>query len=82
MKHATPTTIKKLAAVLADIRALPLKEKSPGCFYSKGKGFLHFHEHGDLIFADVTEPEVDKRYKFNTDAERKRLVAKVKKLLS
>jgi hypothetical protein len=31
-----------------------LKEKSRGCFYLRGRGFLHFHEHGaNELYADI-----------------------------
>ena len=31
-----------------------LKEKSRGCFYLRGRSFLHFHEHGDNeVYADI-----------------------------
>ncbi|MEO1252931.1 MAG: hypothetical protein AAFW81_11380 [Pseudomonadota bacterium] len=54
MKHATPETIASMAPFIDKIRALSdLVEKRPGVFYRKSRAFLHFHEHGDELYADV-----------------------------
>jgi len=54
MKHATPETIQSISSFLSKIGELPgLKERKPGIYYRKSKAFLHFHEEGGLIFADV-----------------------------
>lgn len=55
MKHAGPKALDRLEPLLAQLRRhTALKEKSRGCFYLGGKGFLHFHEHGaDEIYADI-----------------------------
>lgn len=54
MKHATAATIQQLTPLLEQIRAIPgLKEKKPGIFYRQSRAFLHFHEEGDQIYADV-----------------------------
>lgn len=54
MKHATPQTLKSLSGLLNKIRLLPeLKEKKLGVFYRKSRAFLHFHEDGDEIYADI-----------------------------
>jgi hypothetical protein len=53
MKHASEKALSTVADQLAQIRALSLKERSPGVFYFKSKPFLHFHEDPSGIFADV-----------------------------
>jgi len=55
MKHAGPRALDRLAPLLERLRRHgELKEKSRGCFYLGGKGFLHFHEHGeDELYADI-----------------------------
>jgi hypothetical protein len=55
MKHAGPDALDGIEPLLAQLRAIPgLKEKSRGCFYLGGKGYLHFHEHGlDELHADI-----------------------------
>lgn len=54
MKHAGAATIQRLSHLLDRIREFAaLREKKPGIFYWKSRAFLHFHEHGDAVFADV-----------------------------
>jgi hypothetical protein len=55
MKHAGPKALDRLEPLLDRLRAREgLKEKSRGCFYLGGRGFLHFHEHGDdELYADI-----------------------------
>ena len=54
MRHARPEALDRLEAALASLRALPqLNERSRGVFYRKSKAFLHFHEDGDDLYADV-----------------------------
>jgi len=55
MKHAGPKALDRLEPLLEKLRRRgELKEKSRGCFYLGGKGFLHFHEHGeDELYADI-----------------------------
>jgi len=55
MKHAGPAALDRLEPLLKQLRARDgLKEKSRGCFYLGGRGFLHFHEHGnDELYADI-----------------------------
>jgi hypothetical protein len=55
MKHAGPDALSEIEPLLAQLREIPgLKEKSRGCFYLGGRGYLHFHEHGvDELYADI-----------------------------
>lgn len=55
MKHASPKALDRLEPLLRQLRAQEgFKEKSRGCFYLGGRGFLHFHEHGeDELYADI-----------------------------
>jgi hypothetical protein len=54
MKHAGPAALDQLETLLETLRREPrLKEKSRGTFYRGGRAFLHFHEHGDELFADI-----------------------------
>ncbi|MBW7876823.1 MAG: hypothetical protein H3C47_12640 [Candidatus Cloacimonetes bacterium] len=54
MKHASAITIQNLDSLISEIRLFPgLKEKKPGTFYFKSQAFLHFHEHGEQLFADI-----------------------------
>ena len=56
MRHARPDDLALVAPLLEKLRAIDgLKERTPGSFYFKSKGFLHFHEHEGEILADVKE---------------------------
>lgn len=80
MKHASAAALDRLEPLLRDIRKLrDLKEKSRGCFYRSGRGFLHFHEHGeDELYADVRMRSDDfERLDVSTAARRKALLRQV-----
>ena len=54
MRHATDRSLKSLAPLFVKLRAIgALTEKKPGVYYLKSKAFLHFHEDGKSIYADV-----------------------------
>jgi len=54
MKHAGAQTLSLLEPLIAQLRKHSvLREKTPGCFYLKSRGFLHFHEDPAGLFADV-----------------------------
>ena len=54
LPHASPSALDRLESMLGALRALKgLKETSRGRFYRHGRTFLHFHERGADLFADV-----------------------------
>src|SRR5690242_11587099 len=75
MKHAGPKALDRIEPLLRQLRKHEsLKEKSRGCFYRSGRGFLHFHEHGDNeMWADITLSGTDLRIPATTAADRKAL---------
>ena len=81
MKHAGPATIERLTPLLAEIRKLGgLTEKKPGVFYRKSRAFLHFHEHGDEIYADVRlEGDEFERLPCSTRSDQAALVAAIRR---
>lgn len=83
MKHATPDTIERLSPLLDDIRALGgLREKKPGVFYWKSRAFLHFHEDGDDLYADIRLDGADfERLPCSTPGEQIALVRGIRKWL-
>ena len=85
MKHAGASALDRLEPLLKDLRKRAgLKEKSRGCFYRDGRGFLHFHEHGeDELYADIriAGDEFD-RLAVSTVAERKSLLRMIDLALS
>jgi hypothetical protein len=83
MRHARAEDLERIAPLLAQLRSLDgLTEKSPGSFYRRSRGFLHFHANGDEMYADVklTGDEFE-RMRVTTKAEQRGLVAAVKRVL-
>ena len=76
MKHAGKDALDKIEPLLKQLRGhAELKEKSRGCFYLRGRGFLHFHEHGvNELYADIGVGADFERVAVTTAAERKALL--------
>ena len=54
MKHAGEKALDELSRLVEQIQRLPgLTERSPGSFYVRRIGFLHFHEDPAGMFADL-----------------------------
>lgn len=83
MKHATAETLATLTPLLTEVRRLgQLIERTPGAFYLKSKGFLHFHEDPSGIFADVKlDLTTFTRVRVTSKAEQAAFLAKVKRCL-
>jgi len=83
MKHATSGALDELDDLLADLRGVDgLTEKTRGAFYRGSRAFLHFHEDPSGLYADVRiEGAEFERMRVSTKAERKRLLARVRKAL-
>jgi hypothetical protein len=82
MKHATPATIDALTGLLAPIRSrAELRERTPGSFYRKSAGFLHFHEDPAGLFADIKGPNGWERIAVDAPSGWEALVARVDALL-
>ena len=78
MKHAGAAALDQLEGLLAQIRAhAELKEKSRGCFYHKSRGFLHFHEDPEGLFADLKTGADFERFRVSTRAEQSALLKKL-----
>jgi len=78
MKHAGPEALDRLETLLRDLRTRAgLKEKSRGTFYRGGRAFLHFHEHGEDVYADVRLRDDFERFPATTAVDRKGLLARV-----
>ena len=83
MKHAGPAALDQLEPLFAQIRKhAELREKSRGCFYRKSRGFLHFHEDPEGLFADLKVGAEFERFRVSTRTERaeflKRLAAELR----
>jgi len=54
MRHITADRLAGIDALLVQLRQVDgLVEKQPGVFYRRSRAFLHFHEDGDDVYADV-----------------------------
>jgi len=80
MKHATPVALDALEPLLVRVRALGLlREKKRGVFYRGSSAHLHFHEDPAGFFADVRTGPAWTRMRVNTAAERRALLAMLKR---
>jgi hypothetical protein len=78
MKHAGSNALDKLEPLLAELRRrTALKEKSRGVFYRGSKAFLHFHEHGPELYADMRVFDDFERFPATTATERRTLLGHV-----
>jgi hypothetical protein len=59
-----------------------LQERSPGIFYVRSRAFLHFHEDGDDIYADIRlDGDGFDRRRVTTRREQTALVGVVRRAL-
>ena len=83
MKHAGPLAFDRLEPLFRELRKCAgLKEKTRGIFYRGGRAFLHFHEHGEELYADVRLAADFDRFPATTASERKDLLTKVRAALA
>jgi hypothetical protein len=80
MKHATPQALDRVEPLLAALRALEgLREKKRGVFYRKSRAFLHFHEDGSDVYADVRLGGAEfERFRVSSQAETRQLLAAIR----
>ena len=82
MRHARAEALDRLEPVLARLRQLePLREKSRGTFYRGSRAFLHFHEDGDDLFADVRLVHDFERMRVTKPLEQAALLERVQSVL-
>ncbi|HEY4944255.1 MAG TPA: hypothetical protein VII56_22700 [Rhizomicrobium sp.] len=84
MKHAGPKALDRIEPLLRQLRGhVELKEKSRGCFYLRGRGFLHFHEHGEgELYADIGLGEAFERLPAMTAAQHKTILRRTAKAVA
>lgn len=79
MRHARPDDLGPLDDLLAQLRRLDgLVERSPGTFYRRSKGFLHFHVDPAGLFADLKVGDQFERQRVTTKAEQRDLLKKAR----
>jgi hypothetical protein len=84
MKHATDIALDALEPLLVQLRKVEgIREKKRGVFYRGSSALLHFHEDaaaaGAGFFADARLGPAWQRMPVNTPAERKVLVAAIRR---
>jgi hypothetical protein len=78
MKHAGAEALDRLEPLLRLLgERAGLKEKARGTFYRGSRAFLHFHEHGQELFADVRFQEEFERLPATTENDRDLLLREV-----
>jgi hypothetical protein len=84
VRHATADDLVPIEPLLSELRAVPgLVERTPGCFYRRSKGFLHFHDDPSGLYADVRlVPEQDfVRLRVRTRSEQQSLLREVRRVV-
>ena len=77
MARADAAALQTLLPTLRQLREIKgLKEKQPGIFYARNDAFLHFHDEGGALHADLKKAGGSgfDRYPLATPAEQRRLV--------
>jgi hypothetical protein len=80
VRHITGDGLDRIEALLVSVRAVDgLVERKRGVFYRRSRAFLHFHEDGDDIFADVRFAGDDfERMRTTTKTEQRSLVNRIR----
>ena len=83
MRHITPARLDAIEDLLARLRAVDgLVERSRGVFYRRSRAFLHFHEDGDDVYADVRLDDVEfARMRVTTKTEQRALITSVRRVV-
>ncbi len=83
MKHASPTALHELSALLDELREIAgLREPKPGTFYRGSSALLHFHEDPAGLFADAKlEGREFTRFSVSRPIDRANLLKEVRRAL-
>ena len=77
MARAEAEALQKLLPVLRQLREIKgVQETKPGIFYARRDAFIHFHDEGGALFADLKKPGGSgfDRYPLDTPAQQRKLV--------
>ena len=76
MKHATEEARSRIKPLLGRLRRISaLQERSAGVFYLRSKAFLHFHEHGEEVYADIKVGDEWRRVPATSEADWEKVLA-------
>ena len=82
MAHADEAALQRLLPLLRQLREIKgLREMKPGIFYLKGSAFIHFHDEGGAVIADLKKPGGSgfDRYPVDAPAGQRKLVDDTKR---
>jgi hypothetical protein len=77
MARAEADALQKLLPVLRQLREIKgVQETKPGIFYARRDAFIHFHDDGGALYADLKKPGGSgfDRYPLETAAQQRKLV--------
>jgi hypothetical protein len=80
--HADENALRHLLPLLRQLREIKtLREMKPGIFYLKGSAFLHFHDDGGTLVADLKKAGGGgfDRYPVDTSPNQRKLVDDAKR---
>jgi len=81
MAHASPEALRPLLPLLRQLREIKgVQEKQPGIFYARRDAFIHFHDEGGVLHADLKKPGGAgwDRFAVATPADQRKLVDEAK----
>ena len=81
MARADTEALKTLLPLLRQLREIKsVKEMQPGIFHARREAFIHFHDDGGVLFADLKKPGGAgfDRFPLATPAEQRKLVEEAK----
>ena len=81
MAHASPDALQSVLPLLRQLRDIrTLKEKQPGVFYCRSAAFLHFHDEGGALVADLKKTSVSgfDRYPLTSPLAQRKLLEDTK----
>ena len=83
MKYAGTEALSKLQPILEALRGHPvLVERTPGSFYLRSSGFVHFHEDPTGLFADLKDDFVSfTRYRVTSRTEQREFLGRLARSL-
>ena len=82
MAHAGPEALATLQPLIRQVRAIPqAREKQPGIFYFVGQAFVHFHDDGGKLFADLKKASGTgfDRYPVDTQPDQRKFIDEAKR---
>ena len=82
MEHAGPAALAALDALFVAMRKRAgVADKRAGHFYRKGRALAHFHQDLSGLYADLHDGPEWRRLRVSTQAERRRFLAALDKVL-